>query len=93
MPRYVVERNVPGAGRLSPTELQALSRRSTEVLRQLGPETRWVESYVTDDRLYCVYDATDEAAIRTHAERGGFPVDRVSEVRSVISPATARQGG
>ena len=86
MPKYVIERNVPGAGRLSSDELQALSQRSCDVLRTLGPEIRWLESYVTDDRLYCLYFAPDEAAIRTHAERGGFPVDRIAEVRSMIGP-------
>ena len=93
MPRYVIERNVPGAGRLSASELQTMSRRSCDVLRGLGPDVQWIESYVTDDRLYCVYVASDEAAIRTHAERGGFPVDRVAEVRSVIGPTTGEAGG
>ena len=92
MKRYVIERNVPGAGRLSASELETMSRRSCDVLRGLGADIRWIESYVTDDRLYCIYSASDEGAIRTHAERGGFPVDRVSEVRSVIGPATGGAG-
>jgi hypothetical protein len=89
MPKYVIERTVSGAGRLSAPELQAISRRSREVLHELGPEIQWVESYVTEDKLYCVYVAPNEGLIRAHAESGGFPVDRVSEVRAVIEPTTA----
>ena len=93
MPKYVIERNLPGAGRLSPAELREISQRSCGALRELGAEIRWIESYVTDDRVYCVYLAPDEAAIRTHAARGGFPVDRVSEVRTMIGPGTAGNAG
>lgn len=89
MPRYVIERNLPGAGRLTGEEFQAVARKSCEVLRELGPSIQWVESYVTDDRLYCVYLAPSEELIREHAQRGGFPADRISQVRRGISPLTA----
>ena len=93
MPKYVIEREVPGAGRLEQTDLQAISRRSCEVLRELGPEIEWLESYVTDDRIYCVYQAASEEVIRRHAERGGFPANRIALVRAVISPRTAEGAG
>jgi hypothetical protein len=89
MPKYVIERDVPGAGRLSPGELQAISQRSCTVLAGLGPEIRWHESYVTDDKLYCVYTAPDAELIREHARQGGFPANRISEVRRTIDPGTA----
>jgi uncharacterized protein DUF4242 len=89
MPRYVIERNVPGAGRLSREELRSLSQRSCAVLRELGPAIEWVESYVTQDTIYCVYNAPSEELIREHARRGGFPADRVSPVKAEISPLTA----
>jgi hypothetical protein len=89
MPKFVIERNIPGAGRLSADELRAASQKSCSVLREMGPQIQWVQSYVTDDRLYCVYIAPDAAAIRAHAERAGLPVDRVSQVRCVIDPTTA----
>lgn len=89
MPRYVIERNLPGAGKLGAQELKAVSQKSCDVLRGLGPEINWVESFVTDDRIYCIYVAPNEALIREHARKGGFPADRISEVRSVISPTTA----
>lgn len=89
MPRYVIERNLPGAGKLGAQELKAVSQKSCDVLRGLGPEINWVESFVTDDRIYCIYVAPNEALIREHAQKGGFPADRISEVRSVISPTTA----
>ena len=89
MPRYVIERNLPGAGRLSPEELRAVAQRSCTVLNELGSDIQWVESYVTDDKLYCVYLAPDEELIREHARRGGFPADRISRVRRKISPLTA----
>lgn len=89
MPKFVIEREIPGAGKLSPAELQAISRKSCDVLGQLGPQVQWVNSYVTDDKVYCVYIAPDEAAIRRHAELGGFPANAISEVRSVIDPTTA----
>lgn len=89
MPKYVIERNIPGAGKLSADELQAISQKSCSVLRSMGPQIQWVESYVTGDKVYCVYIAPDEKSVREHAERGGFPVDRVSEVVTMIDPTTA----
>ena len=89
MPKFVIERDLPGAGQLTPAELQSISQKSCGVLRQMGPEVQWVHSYVTDDRLYCVYLAPDAEAVREHARRGGFPANRVSEVRHVIDPTTA----
>lgn len=89
MGRYVIERNLPGAGALSSEQLHDISAKSNEVLEGLD-DVAWVESYVTDDKLYCVYDAGDPATIEEHAKRGGFPIDRVSEVRTTISPATGR---
>jgi Nickel responsive protein SCO4226-like len=88
MPKYVIEREVPGAGKLSPEQLKAISQKSCGVLRTMGPEIQWIESYVTDDKLYCVYIAPDEAAIRKHAQMGGFPANRISPVHSVIDPTT-----
>lgn len=89
MPKFVIEREIPGAGNLSPEQLQGISQKSCSVLRQLGPEVQWVQSYVTDDKVYCVYIAPDEAAVRKHAEMGGFPANSISKVRSVIDPTTA----
>ena len=89
MPQFVIEREIPGAGRLSGEELQAISQKSCGVLRELGPQVQWVESYVTDDKVYCVYIAPDEAAVREHAERGGFPANSVSQIRRMIDPTTA----
>jgi hypothetical protein len=89
MPKYVIERDLPGAGNLSPAELQAISQKSCGVLRELGGDVQWVQSYVTDDRIYCVYIAPNEAAVRQHAELGEFPANRVAEVRSIIDPTTA----
>ena len=89
MPKFLIERTVPGAGQLSPVELQAISRKSCGVLRELGPAVQWVQSYVTADKLYCVYLAPDEAAVREHARRGGFPADRVSRITTTIDPSTA----
>jgi hypothetical protein len=89
MPRFIIERVIPGAGKLGRAELQAISAKSCEVLRGLGPTIQWVESYVTDDKVYCVYIAPDEAMIREHARQGGFPADAVSQVRAVIDPVTA----
>ena len=89
MPKFIIERDVPGAGMLSPDELRGLSQRSCAVLRELGPEIQWLESYVTDDKLYCVYVATDAHLIREHARKGGFPANRIAEVRCVIGPETA----
>ena len=89
MPKYVIEREIAGAGKLSPEQLQGISEKSCGVLRDLGPEIQWVQSYVTDDKIYCVYIAPNEKMVREHAQRGGFPANRVSEVRSVIDPTTA----
>jgi len=89
MPKYIIEREIPGAGKLSPQELQAISQKSCGVLRQMGPQIQWVQSYVADDRVYCVYIAPNEQMLREHAQRGGFPANRISEVKSIIDPTTA----
>lgn len=89
MPKYVIEREIPGVGRFSDEQLQAASQTSCGVLRAMGPEIQWVQSYVTGDRLYCVYIAPNEEMIREHARRGGFPANRISEVRGIIDPTTA----
>lgn len=89
MPKYVIEREIPGAGNLSPQELQAISQKSCAVLNQLGPQIQWVHSYVTDDKIYCVYIAPNEEMVREHARQGGFPANRISEIKSVIDPTTA----
>lgn len=89
MPKYLIEREIPGAGQLSPQELQGISQTSCGVLQTMGPHIQWVQSYVTDDRIYCVYIAPDEATVREHAAQGGFPANRVSPIASVIDPTTA----
>ena len=89
MPKYVIERDLPGAEKLSLEELKAISQKSCDVLRNLGPKINWVQSFVTDDKIYCIYVAPNEEMIRDHAQQGGFPANRVSEVRSVIDPTTA----
>lgn len=89
MPKYLIERNIPNASSLSAEELQGISRKSCSVLRSMGPQIQWVHSYVTGDKIYCVYIAPDQQSIREHAERGGFPADRISEVTAVIDPTTA----
>lgn len=89
MPRYVIERDIPGAGSLSPDELRAISQKSCSVLQDLGPLLQWDHSYVTGDKVYCVYLSPNEDLIREHARQGGFPADRISEVKSVIDPITA----
>jgi hypothetical protein len=89
MPQYVIEREVPGVGKLSPPELKALSQKSCGVIRNIGPQIEWVHSYVTGDKIYCVYNAPNEQMIREHAKQGGFPANRISEVRGMISPETA----
>jgi len=91
MPKFVIEREVPGAGQLTDAELQSIAKRSVGVLRQLGPEIQWVESYVTGNSLYCVYVAPDEEMVREHGRMGGFPVTRVSQVAHIIDPTTAEQ--
>ena len=89
MPKYVIERDIPGAGKLTAPELQAISQKSCGVLREMGPQIQWVQSYVTDDRVYCVYIAPNEEAVRKHAQKGGFPANRISRVRTVIDPTTS----
>ncbi|MGB7191832.1 MAG: DUF4242 domain-containing protein [Collimonas pratensis] len=89
MPKYVIERELPGAGNLSPQELQAISQKSCGVLSKMGPQIQWLQSYVTGDKIYCIYIAPNEAQVREHAEQGGFPANRISEVVSVIDPTTA----
>ena len=80
MPKYVIEREIPGAGKLTPEQLQGISQKSCGVLKSLGPQIQWIESYVTDDKVYCVYTAPSEALVREHAKQGGFPANRISEV-------------
>lgn len=89
MPKYVIEREIPGAGSLTPEQLQAISQKSCAVLSAMGPKIQWLESYVTDDKLYCVYIAPDEAAVKSHAEQGGFPANKISKVKTIIDPTTA----
>lgn len=89
MPKYIIEREIPGAGDLSPAELQAISQKSCSILSEMGPQIRWVESYLTQNKLYCVYIAPDEEAVQEHAEKGGFPVNYIAEVHGMISPETA----
>jgi cell division inhibitor SulA len=92
MPRYVIERQLPGAGRLSAEEVRGVAQRSCAVLKELGSDIQWVESYVTDDTIYCVYLAPSEELIREHARRGGFPANRIARVKRSISPLTAEEG-
>ncbi len=89
MPKYLIEREIPGASKLSAEELQGISQKSCGVLRDMGPQIQWVQSYVTDDKIYCVYIAPDEQSVREHASQGGFPANHVSEISSVIDPTTA----
>ena len=89
MPKYVIEREITGAGKLSSEEVQGISQKSCGVLQEMGPQIQWLESFVTDDKIYCVYIAPDEEAIREHAQKGGFPADRISEVKAMIDPTTA----
>jgi len=89
MPRYVIERDIPGAGKLSTFELRSISQRSCAVLERLAPKIQWVQSYVTQDRIYCVYIASDEEVVREHAKQGRFPTNRISQVRTEIDPTTA----
>lgn len=93
MPKYVIEREMPGAGKMSDEELQGASETSCGVLRDLGPQIIWQQSYVADDKIYCVYIAPDEALVREHAERAGFPANRISRVQRVIDPSTAEPSG
>ncbi len=89
MPKYIIERDIPGAGTLTSDQLQGISQKSCNVLNELGPQIQWIESYVTDNKIYCVYIAANEALIREHADRGGFPANRISEIKTVIDPTTA----
>jgi len=89
MPKFIIEREIAGAGRLTPDQLQGVAQKSCGVLEKLGPQIQWVESYVTDDKVYCVYIAPNEELVREHAKQGGFPANRVSEVKTVINPTTA----
>ena len=89
MPKYLIEREIPGAGNLSKADLQGISQTSCGVLQKMGPQIQWLQSYVTGDKVYCVYIAPNEEMIREHAQQGGFPANRISEIRSVIDPTTA----
>jgi len=90
MARYVIERELPGVGKMTEEDLRNISQKSNEVLDEMGPDIEWVESFVTNDKIYCIYNATDKDQIIKHAEKGGFPADRIEEVRAMISPATAQ---
>jgi len=89
MPKFIIEREIPGAGKLSPADLQAISQKSCSVLRELGPQIQWVQSFVTQDKIYCVYVAPDENLVREHARQGGFPANSVARVTTVIDPTTS----
>jgi len=89
MPKFVIEREIPGVGKLSPQELQGISQKSCSVLQSMGPQIQWVQSFVTDNKVYCIYVAPDEATVRQHAQQGGFPANTVARVLSVIDPTTA----
>jgi hypothetical protein len=89
MPKYVIEREMPGAGRLSPAELKGASQKSCSVLKELGPQIQWVHSYVADDKIYCVYIAPNKKLIEEHAKKGGFPANRINEIKTIIDPTTA----
>lgn len=92
MPKYIIERNIPDAGKLTEDQLSAISKTSCGVIRSMGAEVQWVESFVTDDKIYCVYFAPNEAAVREHADKGGFPANSVAQVRRMIDPGTAELG-
>jgi hypothetical protein len=89
MPKFLIERNIPGAGKLTPEQLTAISQKSCSVLKTMGPEIQWVQSFVTQDKIYCIYIATDEEAIRHHAAEGGFPANVITQISSIIDPTTA----
>jgi len=89
MPKYIIERDIPNAGDLSAQELQAISQKSCGILSDMGTKIQWLESYVTDDKVYCVYIAPDEATVKEHAEKGGFPANRISQIKTTIDPTTA----
>ena len=89
MPKYIIERDIPGAGQLTQAELQGISQKSCGVLRDMGPRIQWLQSYVTGDKVYCIYIADSEQAIREHAEQGGFPANRIEQITSIIDPTTS----
>jgi hypothetical protein len=89
MPKFVIEREIPGAGKFTPEQLHAISQKSCSVLQSMGPQIQWVQSYVTDDKIYCIYIAPDEATVRQHAQQGGFPANSVAQVRTMIDPTTS----
>ncbi len=89
MPKFVIEREIPGAGKLTPDQLHAISQKSCSVVKSIGPRIQWLQSYVTDNKIYCIYIAPDEATVREHAKQGGFPANSVAQVRSVIDPTTS----
>ena len=89
MPKYVIEREIPGAGKLSPEQLKGISQTSCGVLSKMGPQIQWVHSYVTGDKIYCIYNAPNEEMVREHAKQGGFPANSVNEVTTIIDPVTA----
>ena len=89
MPKFIIEREIPGAGKLSSSDLQSISQKSCNVLNELGPAIQWVESYVVDDKVYCVYNAPSEDLIKEHARKGGFPANKISQVRAIIDPTTS----
>lgn len=89
MPKYIIERDIPNAGALSAEQLQQISQKSCTVLQNMGPHIQWLESYVTDNKIYCIYIAPDESAIREHAEQGEFPVNRISQIKTIIDPTTS----
>ena len=92
MPRYIIERHIPGIGKFSREELQAISRKASDVVENIGPRLQWLESFVTADKIYCVYIAANEQLIRDHARAGGFPIAQISEVKALIDPVTAEVG-
>jgi cell division inhibitor SulA len=89
MPKFVIEREIPGVGSMSPEQLRAISQKSCSVLQNLGPQIQWLQSYVTGDKIYCIYIAANEQLVREHASQGGFPANRILEVKAVIDPTTA----
>ena len=91
MPKYVIEREIPGAGNLSSAELQGVAQTSCNVLKEMGPQIQWVESYVTGDKVYCIYISPNEDMIREHAKQGGFPANRISEIKTTIDPTTSEE--
>ena len=91
MPKFLIEREIPGAGEMSPQQLQGVAEKSCSVLRELGPQIQWLQSYVTDNKIYCVYIAPNQEMVREHAKRGGFPANSISEIREIIDPTTAER--